>query len=105
MTLRAALDALRKDSASWEHAASVTAKAGDEAAALYLGAVDLSWASLPSGLLNTYIELQNKAVRLLGEATQVYTDLSLALDKVALSYEVNDEQAAQEFKGVWEVRD
>ncbi|MBG0564098.1 hypothetical protein [Actinoplanes aureus] len=105
MTLKAALDALRTDAASWDRVAEVTGRAGFEAGNLTLGAEDLSWASLPSGLLDTYTELQDKVVRLLDEATGVYRDLSVTLDRVTHAYEVDDEKAARRFEGVWDVRD
>lgn len=60
---------------------------------------------MASGLLNSYAEIQNKAVMLLGEATTVYSDLSTALDQVASAYERSDEDAAANLKGVWDVRE
>jgi hypothetical protein len=105
MTLKASLDALRRDSASWEEVAAVTRQATHEASLLTLTAHDLSWASLETGLLDTYIELQRKVVTLLEEATEVYTALSVKLDKVAYEYETNDEEAARKLEGVWEPRE
>ncbi|GGN96442.1 hypothetical protein GCM10010112_87690 [Actinoplanes lobatus] len=105
MTLRAALDALHRDAASWEQVASVTRQAADEASRLNLGAGELSWASLPTGLLDTYTELQMKVVALLEEASEVYSGLSAKLDKVAYEYETNDERAARRLEGAWEVRE
>jgi hypothetical protein len=105
MTLRVALDALRADAASWEEVAAVTGRAGYAASTLNLSAAELSWASLPTGLLDTYTELQTKVVSLLDEAAGVYTRLSATLDNVAYQYESNDERAADELKGVWEVRE
>ena len=46
-----------------------------------------------------------RILMLLGEADQVYSDLSTALDKVATAYELSDENAAAKLKGVWDVRD
>ena len=71
MTLKAALDALRSDAASWEQVASVTRQAAYQASLLTLGPGELSWASLPTGLLDTYTELQLKVVMLLEEASEV----------------------------------
>jgi hypothetical protein len=105
MTLRAGLDALRGDAGSWEQVASVTRQAAHEASLLTLGPGELSWASLPTGLLDTYAELQSKVVTLLEEASQVYTGLSARLYQVAETYERNDEQAARELAGVWDVRE
>ncbi|WP_433790684.1 hypothetical protein [Actinoplanes sp. CA-252034] len=105
MTLKAALDALHRDAASWEQVASVTRQASYEANLLTLGPGELSWASLPSGLLETYAELQRKVVTLLEEASEVYSGLSKKLDKVAYEYETNNDRAARELEGVWEVRE
>lgn len=101
MTLKAALDALHRDAASWEQVAAVTRQAAQEASLLTLSAHELSWASLPSGLLDTYAELQRKVVTLLEEAS----GLSAKLDKVAYEYETNDERAARQLEGVWDVRE
>jgi hypothetical protein len=105
MDVTAAISALRRDSAMWDQVAAVTSQAGQEAGVLTLGESQLSWASVPTGLLRTYGEAQAKAALLLGEATQVYGDLSTALDKVAAAYELSDESAASQLKGVWDVRD
>ncbi|WP_430781120.1 hypothetical protein [Actinoplanes sp. G11-F43] len=105
MTLQAALEALRSDAASWEQVAAVTRRAAMEANRLSLGANELSWAALPSGLLDTYAELQHTAVTLLEEASEVYGGLSLKLDQVAYRYETNDDLAARELEGVWEPRE
>jgi hypothetical protein len=105
MTLKAALDALRSDAASWEQVASVTRQAAREASLLTLGPGELSWASLPTGLLDTYTELQSKVVTLLEEASEVYSGLSVKLDKAAYEYETNNERAARELEGVWEPRE
>jgi hypothetical protein len=105
MTLKAALDALHRDAASWEQVAAVTRQAAHEASQLTLSAHELSWASLPSGLLDTYAELQMKVVTLLEEASGVYGGLTAKLDKVAYEYETNDERAARELEGVWDVRE
>ncbi|BCY08832.1 hypothetical protein [Actinoplanes sp. L3-i22] len=105
MTLKVALDALRSDAASWEQVAAVTRQAAHEASLLTLGSGEMSWASLSTGLLDTYTELQLKVVTLLQEASEVYSGLSTKLDKVAYEYETNDERAARDLKGVWEVRE
>ena len=105
MTVKAAIDALRRDSDLWDRVAQVTDRAAQEVGGLALGEPELSWASVPSGLLNTYTEIQQKTAMLLGEATRVYGDLSTTLDKVATAYEVSDENAASQLKGVWDVRE
>lgn len=105
MTLQAALEALHSDADSWEQVAAVTRQAAYEASQLTLSAHELSWASLPTGLLDTYAELQRKVVTLLEEASEVYDGLSLKLDKVAYQYETNDELAARQLEGVWEPRE
>jgi len=105
MTVTAAISALRHDSGVWDEVSRVTRLAGQEAGALALGESQLSWASVASGLLGTYAEIQGKVVMLLGEATTVYSDLSTALDQVASAYELSDENAALKLKGVWDVRE
>jgi hypothetical protein len=102
MTLQVALEALHHDADSWEQAAAVTRQAAQAASQLTLSAHELSWAALPTGLLDTYAELQRKAVTLLEEASEVYSGLSLKLDKVAYQYETNNDLAARELEGVWE---
>jgi hypothetical protein len=105
MTVTAAISALRHDSGVWDEVAEVTRRAGQEAGALALGESALSWASVPTGLLATYAEIQQKVAALMGEATEVYADLSTALDKVASAYELSDANAAMNLKGVWDVRE
>ena len=105
MTVKAAITALRRDADLWDQVAQVTDRAGQEAGGLVLGEPQLSWASVQSGLLDTYAEIQEKTAMLLGEATRVYGDLGAALDKVANAYEVSDVNAAAQLKGVWDVRD
>ncbi|GAA2714061.1 hypothetical protein [Actinoplanes palleronii] len=75
MTLQVALEALRSDAARWERVAHVTNSASAGAQTLGLSPVQLSWASLETGLSNTYDSLLDKTVRLLDEATDVYRDL------------------------------
>lgn len=104
MTVTAGISALHHDSAAWDEVAATTGRAGQEASALALGESQLSWASVPTGLLATYAEVQQKVVMLLGEATTVYAELSAALDQVAAAYELSDDNAARQFKGVWDVR-
>jgi hypothetical protein len=105
VSVEAAISALRQDSDRWDRVAGVTNRAGQEANILVLGESQLSWASVPTGLLSTYAEIQQKVAMLLGVATQVYGELSIALDKVANAYEVSDENAARHLKGVWDVRE
>ncbi|XVU26481.1 hypothetical protein ACQPZJ_05345 [Actinoplanes sp. CA-054009] len=105
MSVTAAIEALRRDAEMWDRVAQVTGQAGQEASALTLDNTQLSWASVPTGLMRTYAEIHDKVVMLLGEATTVYADLGVALDKVAAAYEASDEKAAQQFKGVWDVRE
>lgn len=105
MSVTAAISALRHDSGVWDRVSEVTRQAGQEAGALVLGESQLSWASAPTGLLASYTEIHRKVIMLLGEATEVYSDLSIALDKVASAYELSDENAAGQLKGVWDVRE
>ncbi|GIF01587.1 hypothetical protein [Paractinoplanes rishiriensis] len=105
MSVTAAIDALRHDAAVWDQVSQVTRRAGQEAGALSLHESLLSWASVPTGLLATYAQIQQKTVTLLDEATAVYREVSTALDKVAHAYELSDTNAASQLKGVWDVRE
>lgn len=105
MSVTAAIGALRHDAGVWDQVSEVTRRAGQEAGALSLGDGELSWASVSTGLLDSYAEIQQKVVMLLGEATTVYKDLSTALDQVADAYQLSDENAATQLKGVWDVHD
>jgi hypothetical protein len=105
VTVRAAIEALRHDVGVWDRVAQVTSLASEHARGLTLSEADLSWAANYTALLGTYAEIQRKAATLLGEATTVYTELGAALDKVADAYEMSDERAAAQLKGVWDVRE
>ncbi|KUL25848.1 hypothetical protein [Actinoplanes awajinensis] len=105
MTLQVALEALRSDAARWERVAQVTHNASAGAQTLGLSPVQLSWASLETGLSNTYDSLLDKTVRLLDEATDVYRDLGITLERVAYAYETNDDNAARDLRGVWDIRE
>jgi hypothetical protein len=105
MSVTAAIEALRHDAGVWDEVSEVTRRSGQEAGALALGEGELSWASVATGLLNSYAEIQSKVVTLLGEATSTYSGLSTTLDKVAAAYQLSDENAAARFKGVWDVRE
>ena len=103
MSITAAISALRHDSQVWDQVAGVDRRAAQEAGALALAETALSWASVETGLLATYTQIQEKTVMLLDEAAQVHSDLSTALDKVASAYELSDDDAARKLKGVWDV--
>ncbi|MCY1141172.1 hypothetical protein OWR29_24500 [Actinoplanes sp. Pm04-4] len=105
MTLKAALEALHTDAAMWDETSGVLSRASEEASALTLTEAQLSWASVPTGLLTTYAEMQAKAEALLRQGSQVHADLARTLDEVAAAYERDDEEAATRLGGVWEVRD
>jgi hypothetical protein len=62
----------------------------------------LSWASTPTGLLNTYEEIRAKAARLLGEATTNFNDMSSTLKQVATAYSNVDSAAARRLTGIWD---
>lgn len=105
MTVRAAIEALRHDVGVWDRVSQVTDAASQDAQGLTLSEADLSWAANYTALVGTYAEIQRKTATLLREATTVYTGLSVALDKVADAYELSDERAAKQLKGVWDVRE
>jgi len=105
VTVKAAIEALRHDVGVWDRVAQVTNGASQEAQGLTLTEADLSWAGNYTALLGTYAEIQRKTATLLSDAATVYTSLSAALDKVADAYELSDQRAATQLKGVWDVRD
>jgi uncharacterized protein YukE len=105
MTLKVALEALRYDSAAWEGVSKEIATASDAARGLGLTETDMSWAGKATGLLDTYATLQNKVTDLLAEGARVYDSLAVTLDQVRHEYELNDERAARELKGAWEINE
>jgi hypothetical protein len=105
MTLKAAIDALHTDATTWDETSGVLSRAAEEANALTLTEGQLSWASRPTGLLDTYAEIQAKVGALLAQGAQTHADLARTLDQVATAYERDDEQAAARLGGVWDVRD
>jgi hypothetical protein len=100
----AAMEALRKDSATWLEMAHATKSASSEAARLTLTEHDLSWASPSAGLLATYEEARAKTSRLLTEASVNFEHVSAALLDVAARYERSDAEASRAFAGLWEIR-
>ena len=66
---------------------------------------DLSWASRPTGLLDSYADIQHKVGALLREGSTVHSGLSTTLDRVLRDYQLNDEDAARKLKGVWDVHE
>ncbi|MFI5931790.1 hypothetical protein [Actinoplanes sp. NPDC051494] len=103
--MRAALDALHHDAASWDEVADVTRRAARDASDQDLTDRELSWAAGQTALLGTYQEIQAKTVRLLTEAATVCAGLSTALDQVAVAYETSDGRAAAALRGVWDVHE
>ena len=105
MSLTAAIKALRDDAGIWQDVASTTSGAARAADGLTLGEGELSWASRPTGLLDTYEEIRSKAARLLREATTNYNSLSSTLNRVATAYETSDQAAMSRMKGIWDARE
>ena len=105
MSFKAALEALTQDAAVWSDVSKVTGSAAQKAESLSLGEADLSWASHPTGLLDTYAEIQAKVARLLREGATVYDDLSVTLIDVRNQYQASDETAARKLEGVWDIRE
>jgi hypothetical protein len=104
-TVAVAVEAMRHDAAVWDEVSGVVGRAGQEAAALTLGEAQLSWASVPTGLLDTYQEIQRKVAALLGEGRDVTRGLSVTLDEVATAYQLSDDKAAARFDGEWDVHE
>jgi hypothetical protein len=105
MSLNAAIKALRDDAGIWADVATTTSNAARAAEGLTLTEGEMSWASRPTGLLDTYEEIRAKVSRLLGEATRNFNSLSNTLNKVATAYETSDQAALNRMKGVWDVRE
>ncbi|BCJ41088.1 hypothetical protein GCM10010168_46140 [Actinoplanes ianthinogenes] len=105
MTLRVALDALRHDADTWERVSHVTKLAADEASGLGLTAHEVSEMVARTPFLATYQEIQEKTARLLAQAGEKTLDLCVTLHRVADLYERNDEDAAEQLKGVWDVHE
>lgn len=105
MSLNAAIKALRDDAGIWADVATTTSNAARAAEGLTLTESEMSWASRPTGLLDTYEEIRAKVSRLLGEATRNFNSLSNTLNKVATAYETSDQAALNRMKGVWDVRE
>lgn len=104
MSVEVAVEALLYDATIWDQTSHVTNQAGHEARTLTLGAAQLSWAADTTGLLSTYGQVQDKIATLLDEASQVARGLSVTLDDVGHQYRLHDEQAANQLRGVWDVR-
>lgn len=105
MSLNAAIKALRDDAGIWADVATTTSNAARAAEGLTLTEGEMSWASRPTGLLDTYEEIRAKVSRLLGEATRNFNSLSNTLKRVAAAYETSDQAALNRMKGVWDVRE
>lgn len=105
MSLQAAIRALRDDAGMWSDVASTTSTAARAVEGMTLSEGELSWASRPTGLLETYEEIRAKVGRLLGEATTNYNSLSNTLNRVATAYETSDQAALNRMRGVWDVRE
>ncbi len=105
MTLKAAIEALRDDAGVWRGVAATTSSATNAVDGLTLSEGELSWASRPTGLLDTYEEIRSKVARLLAEATSNFEALSSTLDQVATAYETSDQAALSRMKGTWDARE
>jgi uncharacterized protein YukE len=104
MTLQASIKAMRDDAALWKGASDTLGEASGAAAQLDLTEQDLSFASVGTGVLTSYQQIQAKAERLLGEGRDVLATLSDRLYEVAAAYEENDAAASTKFDDTWEPR-
>jgi hypothetical protein len=104
MPVKASIDALRDDAATWEKVSSATAGAGSAARVLGLTETSMSFAAGRIGLLDTYNALTDRIARLLAEGGDTQCQLAGALDRVAADYEASDERAAVTYRGVWDVK-
>ncbi len=104
MSLKVALEALHHDADMWGRVADTTAAAASAAEALTLSESELSWASRPTGLLETYEEIRAKVARMLNEGTTNFHAMAEGLIKVATAYRTNEDEATRRFEGVWDAR-
>ncbi|NJC68556.1 hypothetical protein HC031_02280 [Planosporangium thailandense] len=96
-----AIERLRADARMWRGTAATAGTARAAGAGLDLGESQLSWASRPTGLLDTYREAQRKTLRLLDEAERSLDDLGAALDRAADGYERDERDAVHRMSNLY----
>jgi hypothetical protein len=104
MSLKVAIEALHDDADMWNRVADTTAAAASAAEALTLSESELSWASRPTGLLESYEEIRAKVARLLDEGTTNFHAMAEWLIRVANAYQTNEDEATRRFQGVWDAK-
>jgi hypothetical protein len=99
--ISAATDRLRADATMWRGMAATAELARAAGAGLGLSEPQLSWASRPSGLLDTYREAQRKVLWLLDEAVRNFDAVGGALDTAADGYEADERNAVHRMADVY----
>jgi hypothetical protein len=97
----AAIKALFDEAAMWKSSAGTMQTTANAAQGLTLGEGALSWASKPTGLVDTYGLIQRRVVRLLNEGARTFTDLSGALTTAATGYQRDENDAVHRMRNVW----
>ena len=97
----AAIKALFDESAMWNTSAGTMQSAAGAAQGLTLGEGALSWASRPTGLVDTYGLIQQRVVTLVNEGVRTFTELSAALNTAATGYQRDENDAVHRMRNVW----
>jgi len=97
----AAIKALNDEAATWSTSAHTMRTAAAAAGWLSLGEGELSWASRPTGLVDTYALVQQKVNTLLGEGADTFDALSKAIATAAAGYQKDEDNAVHRTRNVW----
>lgn len=81
--------------------AEVAGASAEAVEAMPLTSIDLSWAAVETGLLETYEELRAKTASLLREAASNFEATAETLLAVAAAYSRTDTESAQAIREVW----
>jgi hypothetical protein len=97
----AAIQALVAEALVWQQSAGTMRAAKNAVDGLGLGESELSWASRPTGLVDTYGQIQAKVSTLLGAGAQTFTELGTAIDTAAAGYQRDEDDAVHRMLNVW----
>jgi hypothetical protein len=97
----AAIKALFDEAAMWNRSAGTMQTAANATKGLSLGEDALSWASRPTGLVDTYRLIQQRVSTLLAEGAQTFTELGAALGTAAAGYQRDENDAVHRMRKVW----
>jgi hypothetical protein len=102
MTYEVQLAALKSDADTWDETSSTLLTAENNAWSQTLGEYELSWAAEVVGLTTTYNDIQNKVAMLLAGGSTETGKISTTLLTIKHNYEVNEDNAEQQYQGAWE---